>query len=38
MDDASREVLFERLRPLAVRLEASDGIRYPNPIGVSRPV
>ena len=38
MDDASREVLFERLRPLAVRLEAPDGIRYPNPIGVSRPV
>jgi hypothetical protein len=38
MDDASREVLFERLRPLAARLEASDGIRYPNPIGVSRPV
>ena len=37
MDDASRELLFARLRPLAGLLESSDGIRYPNPIGVPRP-
>lgn len=37
MDDASRELLFNRLRRLAALLEDSDGIRYPNPIGVSRP-
>lgn len=36
--DASQvDHLFERLRGLAIRLEAPDGIRYPNPIGVSRP-
>jgi len=37
IDASQREHLFERLRGLAIRLEAPDGIRYPNPIGVSRP-
>ena len=37
MDERSRERLFDRLRRLATRLEDPDGIRYPNPIGVSRP-
>jgi hypothetical protein len=37
MDEPSREHLFEILRPLATLLEHPDGIRYPNPIGVSRP-
>jgi len=36
-DEAKRERLFSLLRRLAVRLEAPDGIRYPNPIGVPRP-
>ena len=37
IDERSRERLFDRLRRLATRLEDPDGIRYPNPIGVSRP-
>ena len=37
MDERSRERLFDSLRRLATRLENPDGIRYPNPIGVSRP-
>jgi hypothetical protein len=37
MDDRPRERLFEILRRLATLLESPDGIRYPNPIGVSRP-
>ena len=37
MDASQREHLFTLLRELAVRLEAPDGIRYPNPIGVTRP-
>jgi hypothetical protein len=34
---SQREHLFDQLRALAIGLEAADGIRYPNPIGVSRP-
>jgi hypothetical protein len=37
MDERSRDRLFEILRRLATLLEHPDGIRYPNPIGVSRP-
>jgi hypothetical protein len=37
MDDRSRERLFDSLRRLSTLLENPDGIRYPNPIGVSRP-
>jgi hypothetical protein len=37
MDEPSREHLFDSLRRLATLLEDTDGIRYPNPIGVSRP-
>jgi hypothetical protein len=37
MDEASREHLFDTLRRLSTLLEHPDGIRYPNPIGVSRP-
>jgi hypothetical protein len=37
MDEPSREHLFVSLRRLAMLLEHPDGIRYPNPIGVSRP-
>ena len=37
MDEPSRDRLFEILRRLATLLESPDGIRYPNPIGVSRP-
>ncbi len=37
MDASQRERLFGLLRELAGRLEAADGIRYPNPIGVTRP-
>ena len=37
MDEPSREHLFDALRRLATLLESPDGIRYPNPIGVSRP-
>lgn len=38
LSDGRRERLFGMLRHLATRLEHPDGIRYPNPIGVSRPV
>lgn len=38
MDEPSREQLFSRLRRLATLLESPDGIFYPNPIGVTRPV
>ncbi len=38
LDEPSRDRLFAGLRRLAVRLESPDGIQYPNPIGVSRPV
>jgi hypothetical protein len=38
MDAGSREHLFAGLRRLAVLLEGPDGIAYPNPIGLSRPV
>jgi hypothetical protein len=38
MDVPSREHLLDTLRRLATLLESPDGIRYPNPIGVSRPV
>jgi hypothetical protein len=37
MDERSRERLFDSLRRLSTLLENPDGIRYPNPIGVSRP-
>jgi len=37
MGEGSRERLFDSLRRLATLLEDPDGIRYPNPIGVSRP-
>jgi hypothetical protein len=37
MDGESREQLFAGLRGLATLLESHDGIRYPNPIGVTRP-
>ena len=37
MDTLQRERLFRLLRELAIRLEAPDGIGYPNPIGVTRP-
>jgi hypothetical protein len=37
MDKRSREHLFDALRRLSTLLENPDGIRYPNPIGVSRP-
>jgi hypothetical protein len=37
MDEPSRERLFAGLHRLSARLEDPDGIRYPNPIGVSRP-
>jgi hypothetical protein len=36
-DEAKRESLFSLLRRLSGLLEAPDGIRYPNPIGVTRP-
>lgn len=35
--EARRERLFGLLHDLAARLEHPEGIRYPNPIGVSRP-
>jgi len=38
MDEPAREHLFGALRRLTSLLERSDGIHYPNPIGVSRPV
>jgi hypothetical protein len=38
MDEPSREHLFDTLRRLATLLESPDGILYPNPIGVSRPL
>ena len=38
MTEARRERLFDMLHHLATRLEDPEGIRYPNPIGVSRPV
>ena len=37
MDPGAREELFSALRRLATSLEAPDGIRYPNPIGLTRP-
>ncbi|MFZ0181487.1 MAG: hypothetical protein WAL84_16705 [Candidatus Dormiibacterota bacterium] len=37
MDELSREHLFDTLRRLSRLLEHPEGIRYPNPIGVSRP-
>jgi hypothetical protein len=37
MDEPSREHLFDTLRRLSTLLENPAGIRYPNPIGVSRP-
>jgi hypothetical protein len=37
MDEPSQEHLFDTLRRLATLLESPDGIRYPNPIGVTRP-
>ena len=37
MDEPAREHLFGALRRLTSLLERSDGIHYPNPIGVSRP-
>jgi hypothetical protein len=37
-DEPSRAQLFGRLRRLATLLESPDGIFYPNPIGVTRPV
>jgi hypothetical protein len=37
MDETVRAALFARLRQLSTLLEGPDGIRYPNPIGVSRP-
>jgi hypothetical protein len=38
MNETSRERLFAVLRRLAGLLEDEDGIHYPNPIGVIRPV
>ncbi len=38
LGEARRERLFGTLHALATRLEHPEGIRYPNPIGVSRPV
>ena len=38
MDEPSRAQLFGRLRRLATLLEGPDGIFYPNPVGVTRPV
>jgi hypothetical protein len=38
MDEPSREHLFVSLLRLSMLLESPDGIRYPNPIGMSRPV
>jgi hypothetical protein len=38
LDETRRERLFDALHRLATRLEHPEGIRYPNPIGVSRPV
>lgn len=38
LSEARREHLFGTLHRVASRLEHPDGIRYPNPIGVSRPV
>jgi hypothetical protein len=37
LDAARRERLFSLLRRLSILLENPGGIRYPNPIGVSRP-
>jgi hypothetical protein len=37
MEVPKREHLFEQLHGLATLLEHPEGIRYPNPIGVSRP-
>ena len=37
MDEATRERFFSLLAPLAARLEAPDGLIFPNPIGVPRP-
>lgn len=38
LDEAPRERLLASLHRLATRLEHPEGIHYPNPIGVSRPV
>jgi hypothetical protein len=38
LEESRREHLFDLLHRLATRLEHPEGIRYPNPIGVSRPV
>jgi hypothetical protein len=38
LSETHRERLFDLLRRLATRLEHPEGIHYPNPIGVSRPV
>jgi hypothetical protein len=38
LGEARRERLFGMLHSLATRLEHPEGIRYPNPIGVSRPI
>jgi len=38
MDEPSRERLFAAMRRLARLLEHPDGLHYPNPIGVIRPV
>lgn len=38
LSEGRRERLFEMLHRLATRLEGPEGIHYPNPIGVSRPV
>jgi hypothetical protein len=38
LSESRRERLFELMHRLATRLEDPEGIRYPNPIGVSRPV
>jgi hypothetical protein len=38
LGESRRERLFDLLHRLATRLEHPEGIRYPNPIGVSRPV
>lgn len=37
MEEPRRDRLFDQLHRLSVLLESPDGIRYPNPIGVSRP-
>jgi hypothetical protein len=37
LDEPSRVHLFARLHRLSTLLEDPDGVRYPNPIGVSRP-